>query len=335
MTPHDPHVTLIATGGTIASRAAVAGAPVTAQLNGESLLTRLRSRPEGVAIRVEEFASIGSFALDLATVHALAMRARAALADPACLGVVITHGTDTMEETAFALDLLVGGDRPIVLTGAQRNAGDPDTDGPRNLSDALLVAASPAARGLGALILFEGDLHAARDVTKTHSSRTDTFRSGSLGKLGEVDCGCVHIYRRPQRVAAIDAPRLDPRVELMRLSLGATPDVLDWWAERGVRGVVIEAFGRGNAPVGFAAAVARLVAKGIAVIIASRCAEGRTAPIYGGDSGGTSLAAAGAIFAGDLSGHKARLLVSALLGAGCDSAAIRAHFADCAGALAA
>ena len=328
MTQTEQHVTLIATGGTIASRAAVPGGPVTAQLGGESLLSRLHARPAGVAIRVEEFAAVGSFELDLATVHALAQRVRAALADAACLGVVITHGTDTMEETAFALDLLVGGDRPVVLTGAQRHAGDLDTDGPRNLTDALLVAASPAARGLGALILFEGDIHAARDVTKTHSARTDTFRSGSLGKLGEVDRGRVHIYRRPLREEAVDAPRLEDRVELMRLSLGARPDVLDWWRERGVRGVVIEAFGRGNAPQGFASAVARLVAQGVPVIIASRCPEGRTAPIYGGDSGGTSLADVGAIFSGDLQGHKARLLLAALLGAGCDAGTIRARFAQ-------
>lgn len=325
----DPlHVTLIATGGTIASQASKPGGPVTAQLAGETLLSRLRGRAAELSIRIEEFAALGSFALDLATVHALAQRVRAALEDPCCQGVVVTHGTDTMEETAFALDLLVGGDRPVVLTGAQRHAGDPDSDGPRNLADALLVAASPAARGLGTLILFEGDLHAARDVTKTHSARTDTFRSGSLGKLGEVDREQVFIYRRPRRCTAIAAARLEERVELMRLTLGARPDVLDWWLGQGVRGVVIEAFGRGNAPPGFAAAISRLFAQGVPVVIASRCSEGRTAPIYGGDSGGTSLAEVGAIFAGDLAGHKARLLLAAFLGAGHDLGEIRAGFSQ-------
>lgn len=321
------HVTLIATGGTIASRAETAGGPVTAQLAGESLLAAVLEPPAGVTIRVQNFAAAGSFALDLGTVYALAMQVRATLSEPECLGVVVTHGTDTMEETAFVLDLLVGGDKPVVLTGAQRHAGAADTDGPRNLTDALQVASSAAARGLGAMILFEGDLHAARDVSKTHTARTDTFRSGSLGKLGEVDRGKVHIYRQPRRLAVLTTPRLEDRVELMRLSLGVRPDWLDWCLHSGVKGVVIEAFGRGNAPPGFGAAVARLTKAGVPVIIASRCAEGRTAAIYGTDSGGTTLAEAGGIFSGDLAGHKARLLLAAQLGAGLDILAIRAAFA--------
>lgn len=320
-------ITLITTGGTIASRSASAGGPVVAAVSGDALLATLHGLPPGLQVTVEDFRALGSYALDLPTVHALLARIRNALAAPDCAGVVVTHGTDTMEETAFLADLLIDGDKPVVFTGAQRHAGQADTDGPRNIADALIVAAAGQARGLGALILFEGDVHAAREVSKTHTSRVDTFRSAGLGKLGEVDRGAFHLYRRPAARRVLADAGLDERVELVKLSLGARPHYLEWCAANDVRGVVLEAFGRGNAPQGFAPVVARLVDKGVPVIVASRCAEGRTAAIYGADSGGTTLAEAGVIFAGTLSAIKCRLALCALLGAGASMAEIRAAFA--------
>lgn len=320
------HVTLITTGGTIASTSAPDGGPVTATVSGKDLLSTLHGMPAGIEVAVEEFRAVGSYALDLPTVHSLLARIRAALAASACAGAVVTHGTDTMEETAFLADLLVDSPKPVVFTGAQRHAGEADTDGPRNIRDALIVAASPHARDLGALLLFEGDVHAALEVTKTHASRVDTFRSPGLGKLGEVDQGEFHLYRRPAQRRTLPDHGLDEHVELIKLSLGAKPDYLEWCATHGTRGVVLEAFGRGNAPQGFAPVVARLVAAGTPVVIASRCPEGRTAIIYGADSGAATLAEAGAMFAGDLSGIKARLMLSALLSAGASQDAIRAAF---------
>jgi L-asparaginase len=199
------------------------------------------------------------------------------LADVAVSGVVVTHGTDTMEESAYLAWLLVRSDKPVVFAGAQRHAGQQDTEGPRNIHDAILLAASGAPDGIGAAIVFEGDIHGARHVAKTHTSRVDTFRSAGLGKLGEIDGGEVHLYSRPALPRPqIAAPRLDPDVELIALSLGSTPRYLDRAGANGASGIVLSAFGRGNAPKGFAAATERLVAAGIPVIIASRCAEGRT-----------------------------------------------------------
>lgn len=321
-------VTLIATGGTIASTADRAGGPVNAGVAGARLLDTLHDRPEGIGVRVEDFEAVGSYALDLETVHRLCARIDACLADDDVAGVVVTHGTDTMEESAYLADLLVTSDKPVVFTGAQRHAGAPDTDGPRNIADAIRCAATEGLRGQGAVILFEGDIHAAREVTKAHTSRVDTFRSIGLGKLGEVDGGAVHLYRRPMARRTIAAPRLDAGVELILLGLGSTPDYLDYCASSGKTGIVLAAFGRGNAPKGFADRIARLTASGIPVVVASRCAEGRTMPIYGKDSGGRTLDDAGVIFAGALSPIKARLLLAALLGAGADQQTIRAAFAD-------
>ncbi|GAA4228384.1 L-asparaginase [Sagittula marina] len=320
-------VVLISTGGTIASVSDHAGGPVNAALAGERLLDSLHQKPDGIAVRVEDFPARGSYALDLATIHALCARITETLADAAVAGVVVTHGTDTMEESAFLADLLVRSDKPVIFTGAQRHAGVADTDGPRNLGDAITCAASDALTGVGPVILFEGELHAARDVTKVHASRVDTFRSPGFGKLGDVDEGRVHIGRRPGARVTLSTPTLDPDVEIIAPGLGTTPRLLDHCGASGVSGVVIAGFGRGNAPMGFADAAKRLIDKGIPVIVATRCAEGRTMAVYGKDSGATTLVEAGCLLAGELSPYKARLLLAALLGQGATREEIAAAFA--------
>ncbi|MGR3377872.1 asparaginase [Salipiger abyssi] len=317
-------VVLIATGGTIASTEDAAEGAVNANLSGHDLLARLHSRPEGISVREEAFGALGSYALDLGMAHRLCRRIAAILENPEVVGVVVTHGTDTMEESAYLSDILVTSEKPVVFTGAQRHAGEPDTDGPRNIADAIRCAASDALRGIGTVVLFEGDIHAAREVSKTHTSRVDAFRSAGLGKLGEVDGGEVYLYRRPTQRVHVATKRLESRVELMLLGLGTSPEYLDFCLQSGVKAVVLAAFGRGNAPRGFADAVRRLSTHNIPVIVASRCPEGRTLPVYGRDSGGCSLAAAGAYFSGSLSPIKARLLMSALLGAGLTAAELTA-----------
>ncbi|WP_341211508.1 asparaginase [uncultured Limimaricola sp.] len=309
-------VTLISTGGTIASRHSEAEGAVTASLAGTALMEMLHDPLTGIEVRVEEFRELNSFALTLADAQGLVAAIRAALERPDCAGVVVTHGTDTMEESAYLADILVAGDKPIVFTGAQRHAGDPDSDGPRNIADAIRVAAAPEARGIGAVIQFEGEIHAARDVTKAHSSRVDAFRSPGLGKLGEVDLGGVHIYRHPGARRVLPDAGLVQEVELIKLALGTTPAFLEFCAQNGTRGVVIEGFGRGNAPRGFAPVVARLTKAGVPVLLASRCAEGRTHAVYGADSGAATMVKTGALLTGTLSGLKARLLLSVLLGQG-------------------
>lgn len=326
--PTPRHIRLIATGGTISSQEDHAGGPVTAGLAGGRLLAALHDPLPGITVSVEDFRALGSYALDLPTVHALCQRITAALALPEVDGVVVTHGTDTMEESAFLADLLVTSEKPVILTGAQRHAGVPDSDGPRNIAEAIRAAASPALRGFGAMICFEGDLHAARDVTKTHSARVDTFRSAGFGKLAEVDQGLVHVYRSPRPSLHVATPALSEQVELVAVALGCRPDFLRFCAGNGTKGIVIAAFGRGNLPRGFAPVIADLVASDVPVVIASRCPEGRTAAIYGADSGGTTLAEVGVIFAGDLAPIKARLLLSALLGQGADMARIRQVFTN-------
>lgn len=320
-------VALLTTGGTIASSRAAGSDRVVANIAGAALRASLRDPLEGIDIEVEDFASVGSFAIDLPLAFRLARRVEAILSAGVHDGVVVTHGTDTMEESCYMADLLLSGARPAVFTGAQRHAGDTDTDGPRNIADAVRLAAAPEASNLGAVIVFEQQVHAVREVTKAHTSRTDTFRSASYGKLGEVDGKDVFIHRRPLNRQRYDPPCIVPEVELMKLVMGASPAFLDYAAGEGARGFVIEAFGRGNTPPGFPQAIERLAARGIPIVIASRCHEGYTRPVYGGGSGGKDLEDAGAIFAGDLAGPKARILLAVLLGLDMDVEAVRGEFA--------
>ncbi|WP_339109701.1 asparaginase [Thioclava sp. GXIMD4216] len=320
---------LIATGGTIASRAETQGGPVTAGLSAQSLLSGLHDPLDGIEVSAESFQAKGSYALDLATVFALCQRIETVLAAPEIDGVVVTHGTDTMEESAYLAYLLVGSDKPVVFTGAQRHAGVADTDGPRNIAEAIRAAACPAMTGMGAAIVFEGEIHSARHVTKFHASRVDTFRSPGFGKIGDVDEGQVYVARANATPRRIYRPeRLDPAVELVLLGLGSRPNYLSWAVETGATGVVLAAFGRGNAPEGFAQAAAQAREQGCPVVVATRCPEGRTLPVYGNDSGGRSLEDAGVIFAGALPPVKARLLLAVLLGQGADLVRIAAAFAQ-------
>ena len=210
-------------------------------------------------------------------------------------------------------DLVLRGDKPAVFTGAQRTHDDPHPDGPRNILSALRTAASPAARGLGALLCFNDRIHAARDVTKVHASAVETFQSYGRGALGEVDGDRVVIHRRPCLRRTFEIASLEDRVHLVRLFLGVDIRLIDALVDAGIKGLVIEAFGRGNGPSALTAAVRRAVDAGVIVVVTSRCPEGRVEPIYGGGGGGRDLEDAGALFAGDLKGPKARILLMVLL----------------------
>lgn len=315
-------ITLFATGGTIASTRTADGSSVSASVSGAALKEKLHAPLDGIEVEVVEFSTVGSFGIDLPLAFSLSSQINAALEKADCDGVVVTHGTDTMEESCYLTHLLREGEKPIIFTGAQRHAGDIDSDGPRNLGDAIMVAASPKARSLGALIVFEQEIHAARDVTKVHTSRVDTFRSPGLGKIGDIDGTDIRIARIPALEETHRIDRIETRVELFKLTMGCSPWMLDAAADIGSRGIVLEAFGRGNAPPAFVEAIARVTQKGIPVIVCSRCAEGLTRAVYGGGGGGHDLVEAGAVLAGSLSGVKARLLLSVLLAEGHDRSAI-------------
>lgn len=314
-------ICLITTGGTIASKLDPETGHVTASVTGSELKATLHDPLEGIDVSIDEFCKVGSYAIDLPLAFALSQRISQRLGE-GFDGVVVTHGTDTMEETAFMADLLVRSDKPIVFTGAQHPADEPNPDGPRNLTDSIRLAASDAARGVGAVICFEQEFHAARDVTKSHASRTDTFVSYEHGKLGEVDGDRIVLHRRPVLRRNYEASEIVTDIELIKMAMGSSDRYLRFAADNGAKAIVLEGFGRGNAPPPVTAAVTELVKQGLPVIMTSRCQRGRVKAIYG-NGGGKTLSDGGVIFAGDLSGQKARVLVSVLLGLGLDGKRLR------------
>jgi L-asparaginase len=307
-----PKVVLISTGGTIASRHDERLGRTVASARGEDLLAQIPQLEDVAELEIDDFATMSSFNMSVDDAYRLAMRVNEQLARDEVAGVVVTHGTDTMEESCWLADLLLVSDEPAVFTGAQRAHDDPLPDGPRNLLSSVRTAASPAARGLGAVICFAERIHAARDVTKLSASALAAFHSYDQGALGEVDGERVIVHRRPTLRRSFRIERLEARVPLVRLCLGFDVGAVEGALERGAQGLVIEAFGRGNGPATLVPVVERAVASGIPVVVTSRCPTGRVEPIYG-KGGGKDLLDAGAIFAGDLKGPKARLLLMVLI----------------------
>jgi len=323
-----PLVTVLATGGTIASRSG-AGRGATAEDGGADLVARL-DLPAGLEVRVRDVFRVGGFRMTLDRVSELARAVAAELRDPDVAGVVVTHGTDTTEETAFFLDLFHDDPRSVVLTGAQRAADAPDTDGPRNLTDAVTAAASPGTRRLGVLICFGGQLFPARGTRKTHTLAADTFTNPSAGPLGWVHRGEVALVGRPRRGTALPLDAFDPsgvRVDVVPCYPDADATTLRACVEAGARGIVLEATGAGNANPAICAAVTDVTAAGIVVVTSTRVAAGPVMPIYG-DGGGADLLAAGAVPTGLLRPSQSRMLLAALLGIHRDPALVRRTFRE-------
>jgi L-asparaginase len=317
-----PKVSVLATGGTIATRRRADGSSVAAA-SAEELLASLPALPD-VEVVVDDVFRIGSYRMTLERMAQLAARARGHLADGAA-GVVVTHGTDTIEETALFLELFVDGERPVVLTGAQRAADAPDSDGPRNLAEAIAVAVDPDSAGRGAMVVFDGTVYPARGIRKAHTLASTAFVAPDGGTLGWVHDGRVQLGARRTAGAALDLSAFDAaraRVDIVAIYPGADATALHAFAAAGARGVVLEGTGAGNANPEICAAVAELCAAGVVVVTATRVEQGPVAAIYG-DGGGIDLLAAGAVPAGRLRPSQARICLAALLGVRNDVTVVR------------
>ncbi len=311
-------IVLISTGGTIASRTPSSGGGAVNVDAGASLLQQAFAGPNACpcAIEIIDLLHKPSFQFTSPDILDLALAIRSSVSRPDVNGVVITHGTDTMEESCFLADILLDTSKPVVFTGAQLAADNPQPDGPRNLRNAIYAAVSAKLRKSGAVICFDGEIHAARYVTKTHASALGAFTSPSAGPIAHVDNESVRcVWSRPPH-EALSLPERLPHVALLRLVVGIERETLDAIRVARPVAIVVEAFGRGNGPIGLADWIDECTGSGIPVILTTRCLAGRVHPVYGGGSGGADLAQAGAIFAGDLSGPKARLLAMCVIGAG-------------------
>jgi L-asparaginase len=323
-----PVVQFIATGGTIAMKIdPVKQAPVPA-ISGDDLLATVPDVAKYARIEVNNLSNVPSAYMDPPRWVQLTRAVQAALDRSEVAGVIISHGTDTLEETAFWLDLTVQSDKPVVLIGAQRNASASDFDGPRNLLNAVRIAVDPQSAGKGALLAMNNQINAARDVTKTHTGNVETFKSGDFGFIGEVWPDRVVYSRAPQRRQhlPIKAEAMPPVVIVASYG-GADGEQLRHAVDQGAKGIVVQALGMGNVNVPMFEAVKYALSKNVPVVISTRVLNGRVLPNYGFEGGGKTLADAGAVLADDLRPQKARiLLMLALQGGTVDRKALQAVF---------
>ncbi len=285
-------IVVLGTGGTIAGTSSVAGASVgytAAQIGVRQLLAAVPglAQAAGAVLEAEQVAQIDSKDMDADVWARLAQRCAAHLADPAVAGIVVTHGTDTLEETAWLLHELLDAAKPVVLTCAMRPATALVPDGPQNLLDAVTLAADPSARGV--LVVAAGVVHGAREVGKVHPLRLDAFASGDGGPLGWVEAGQVRwahgrapLAQPPSHAALLPALGATawPRVEIVTSHAGADGALVDWLVEKGARGIVATATGNGTLHKALEAALARAVAAGVAVRVALRCPQGRMLDVH-------------------------------------------------------
>jgi L-asparaginase len=324
-----PRVVVLSTGGTIASTQSEEEGGYTSSLTGQQLVAAVPGLGQVAEIEVENVANVGSTNMTPSLWMDVSRRATEALAREEVAGVVVTHGTDTMEETAFFLDLTVTSPKPVVMVGAMRAASEFDADGPRNLLNAVRVAVSDEAVGVGTLVVLNGEIHAAREVTKTHSLAVETFGTPEFGALGIVDADGVRLYRAPLRRQSIP---IGPEtalgiVDIIPNYAGSDGRLIRGLLKEGpVDGLVVEAAGAGNISGALFEAVREARENGIVVVVASRVHSGRVLPLYAGGGGGTTLHELGCVFADNLSAPKARVLLLAALTRTRDPEELRAYF---------
>ena len=309
--PAPPAVRIIATGGTIASTNYYSDDP--GKIGVEQLVHAVPGLDTIATISAQQFSNIASGSLTPAMWLALSRGISDTLRTrPELAGVVVTHGTDTMEETAYFLDLTIADPRPVVVTGAMRPADGIGIDGPANLRDAVRVAATPAARGRGAMIVMNDEILAARDATKSNTVRPDAFAAPVRGDLGAADPEEIRFFREPHRGTVFDLSHVDslPRVDIVYSYVGADGAGVDADVAAGARGIVVAATGRGDVPPMQREALRRAMAKGVVVVVGSRAGSG-SVPV--GD-GVRSVASKGNTSKVDASGNGSRSNTSTIDG---------------------
>ena len=321
-----PHVVVLATGGTIANRFDPDVGALVPALTGEEIVAAVPGLDTIARVSVEQIAQVSSRNMNPAVWRVLSRRANELLASPDVTGVIVTHGTDTLEETAYFLDLSVTSDKPVVMVGAQMAPEYFDTDGPRNLLNAVRVASSPEAVGMGTVVVMNGQINAARNVTKTNTLDRETFRTLDFGALGVADLEAVRFYRAPlrrQTITLSDSDRL-PRVEIVSQYAGDDGRLIRLLLEQGgLEGLVVAGLGLGHVTDGSLEAIQEVRARGIPVVLSTRVPTGRIVPLYASN---VELLELGCVHADNLSPQKARVLLMLAMTRTTDTEELRAYF---------
>jgi L-asparaginase len=309
---------LLFTGGTISmQRDPVAGGNVPTY-GGEALVQFARGLDALGPYRIENWAMVPACHLGPDRMWEMRGRIREIAQSGEVQGIVITHGTDTIEESAYLLDRTLDRSIPVAITGAMRTSSDPGWDGPRNLLDAAAVAASDQSAGRGVMVVFNGKVFAGRTAVKVHATDLDAFAAPHAAPIGRVEDGCVEYAQKRESGEAgkpLGPSKLSARVALIPMVVGDEGSMLDL-ARPTHDGVVVEAFGSGNVPPGAVPAIGRWIQEGKPVVLASRTPLGVVTPLYAFEGGGSRLVAMGAIPAGPRTPSQARMELMLALSSG-------------------
>jgi len=304
-----PTVVIVATGGTIAETNDSNKHGAVPTLSGEELVASVPQLSKIAHIKVVDFSNIDSSQMTPQIWYRLSKKVDKILKDPKVKGVVVTHGTDTMAESAYFLDLTLNSNKPVVFTGAMRNASDLSADGPANLVNAVIQVCSQKAKNWGVTVTLNQYINSAKDVRKTQSTNVQTFKSGDKGYLGYISQGKVFRLNNRLYRLHIPLPKTLPKIAYLNNYTSSDGSYIHYAIKAGAKGIVIDALGAGNVNTKMYQAILYALRKKIPVVISTRVYYGGVNPIYADPGGGATLLQNGAILAGNLTGPKARLLL--------------------------
>jgi L-asparaginase len=321
-------IVILFTGGTIQMRNDVDRGGAVPSLNANEILAATRGIDDITGVETEEWGAFPGPHMTIERMWSLRNRIREHLSRDEVTGVVVTHGTDTLEETAYLVARSLQTDKPVVFTGAMRTVSDLGWDGPANLLEAVRVAASPETRGFGVVVVISGQIFSALDVTKTNTNLLDAFESPGFGPLGVLDEGELVVHRQmPTLPPVVDVIQPATPIDIIFVAAGIDTRLLDCSRET-ARGVVIAAMGRGNVPPLLVPSIERWIGEGKPVVLTSRTQGGRVGNTYGYAGGGKRLEELGVIFGGSRRAQQARIDLMLALGAGMSMKETRALFRD-------
>lgn len=300
-------VLIVFTGGTIAMTIDETLGAAVPGLDGNAILSMIKGIDQYGEIEIIDFGQFPGPQMHPGRILELAKLLKRSLERDDIQGAIITHGTDTLEETAYFLDLYLTTHKPVVVVGAMRNASELGFDGPANLAAAIVAVKSPQSFNRGVLVVLNNQVNSAREVTKTHTMTLDTFKSLEFGPLGIVDNNEVLFSRQVIPHSHLVPDDIEPAVHLLKSYVGMDRFLIDQLVAHGTKGIVIEAMGRGNLPPELVPAIQQAVDQGVAVVVVSRCPSGRVLGSYGYQGGGQQLRDSGAMFGTAMNGQKTRI----------------------------
>ena len=313
-------ILVLHTGGTISMQADASGAVVTSQ---ENPMNHVSNPLEGVEVHALDFFNLPS--PHIKPKHMLALYQKIKEESDNYDGFVITHGTDTLEETAYFLDTMEVPHKPIVLTGAMRSSNELGSDGVYNYLSALRVASDDKATDKGVLVVMNDEIHAAKYVTKTHTTNVSTFQTPTHGPLGLIMKHEILYFKTAEPRVRFDLDRIQGLVPIIPVYAGMTEELLDLLPVDQLDGLIIQAFGAGNVPKETSQKLNTLIQEGLPIALVSRCFNGIAEPVYAYEGGGVCLQKAGVFFVKELNAQKARLKLLIAINAGLTGEELRAY----------